>query len=158
AYKSNNPDVVSVDENGVVRARRIGETAIVVRAAGEVVSATAGVIGAPVTPYPPKERFNFIDDQVYDKLRRFRIPPSPLASDSESLRRVCLDLAGTLPPPGRVREFLADRDPKKREKLIDRLIGSPEFIDYWTFRFEDVFRVSIFSNGIQPKWSRMYDE
>jgi Protein of unknown function (DUF1553)/Protein of unknown function (DUF1549) len=158
AYKSNDPDVVSVDENGIVRGRRIGETSIVVRAAGQVASATAGVIGAPVTPYPAVERFNFIDDHVYEKLRRFRIPPSPRASDSEFLRRICFDLAGTLPPPGRVREFLADRDPRKREKLIDRLIGSPEFIDYWTYRFEDVFRVAVFSNGIQPKWSRMYHE
>src|SRR5262249_47309933 len=101
---------------------------------------------------------NFIDDYVYDKLRRFRIPPSPRASDAEFLRRICLDLAGTLPPPERTQEFLAGRDPNKREKLIDTLIGSPEFIDYWTFRFEDVFRVSVFSNGIQPKWSRMYDD
>jgi hypothetical protein len=111
-----------------------------------------------VAPFPPRERSNFIDDFVYDKLRRFRIPPSPRASDAEFLRRVCLDLAGTLPPPERVREFLASRDPNKRENLIDTLIGSPEFVDYWSFRFEDVFRVAVFSNGIQPKWSRMYDE
>jgi hypothetical protein len=158
AYKSNDPDVASIDEEGLLHARRTGETAIVVRAAGQVASATVGVIGPPLVPYPAAESFNFIDDYVYDKLRRFRIPPSPRASDSEFLRRVCLDLAGTLPPPARVREFLASRDPRKREKLIDTLIDSPEFVDYWTFRFEDVFRVAVFSNGIQPKWSRMYDD
>jgi hypothetical protein len=156
-YQPTDPEVASIDENGLVRARRTGETAIVARAAGFVASATVGVIGPPVS-YPSVERVNFIDDLVCDKLRRFRIPPSPRASDAEFLRRVCLDLAGMLPPPERVREFLASRDPKKREKLIDTLIGSPEFVDYWTFRFEDVFRVSFFSNGIQPKWSRMYDE
>ena len=84
--------------------------------------------------------------------------PSELSGDSEFLRRVCLDLAGMLPPPERVREFLASRDPQKREKLIDTLIGSPEFVDYWTFRFDDIFRVAVFSNGIQPKWSQMYAE
>ena len=158
AYKSSDPDIASIDENGLLHARQIGETAIVVRAAGQAASATVGVIGAPVVPYPAIDRVNFIDDYVYDKLHRFRVSPSPRASDTEFLRRVCLDLAGTLPPPARVREFLASRDSGKREKLIDTLIGSPEFIDYWTFRFEDVFRVSVFSNGIQPKWSRMYDE
>jgi hypothetical protein len=123
-----------------------------------VATAIVGVTGPPVVPYPAIETSDFIDEYVYDKLRRFRIPPSPRASDAEFLRRVCLDLAGMLPPPERVREFLASRDPKKRDKLIDTLIGSPEFVDYWTFRFEDVFRVAVFSNGIQPKWSRMYDE
>jgi hypothetical protein len=158
AYKSNDPDVVSIDESGFLRAGRVGETAILVRAAGQVASATVGVVGAPVVPYPSVERFNWIDEFIYDKLRRLRIVLSPLAGDAEFLRRVCLDLAGTLPPPERVREFLRSRDPHKREKLIDIMIGSPEFIDYWTFRFEDVFRVAVFSNGIQPKWSRMYDE
>ena len=74
------------------------------------------------------------------------------------MRRVCLDLAGTLPPPARLREFLASRDPRKREKVVDALIGSPEFVDYWTFRFSDVFRVSIFANGLTPKWSQGYWE
>ena len=59
-------------------------------------------------------------------------------------------------PPDRVREFLASKDPQKRTKLIDALIGSPEFVDYWTFRFDDVFRVSVASNGINAKWSQMY--
>ncbi len=71
---------------------------------------------------------------------------------------MCLDLTGALPPAARVREFLASRDPQKRETLIDALISSPEFVDYWTFRFDDVFRVAVFSNGIQPKWSRMYGD
>jgi hypothetical protein len=135
AYKSSDPDIASIDESGLLHARQVGETAIVVRAAGQVASATVGVIGAPLVPYPATERVNFIDDYVYDKLHRFRIPPSPRASDTEFLRRVCLDLAGTLPPPDRVRVPGQPR-PRKREKLIDTLIGSPEFIDYWTFRFE----------------------
>ena len=48
-------------------------------------------------PYP---RNNYIDEFIADKLRKFRIVPSELSSDSEFLRRICLDLAGTLPPPG----------------------------------------------------------
>ena len=82
-----------------------------------------------------------IDDHVFEKLKKIHVIPSELSSDGEFLRRVCLDLTGTLPPPRRVREFLADRDPAKREKLIDILLETPEYVDYWTLRFSDLFRV-----------------
>jgi hypothetical protein len=156
SFKSNDGEVATVDEAGTVKAARLGETSILVRAAGKAASASIGIIGPPIAHYPAVKKFNFIDEYIFSKLERYRIPPSPLSSDSDFVRRICLDLAGTLPPPNRVREFVADRDPQKREKLVDRLIGSPEFIDYWTFRFDDLFRVSVFSNGIRPKWSQMY--
>lgn len=157
-FASNDADIAKVDENGLVSAARLGETSILIRAAGQVTSATIGVIGAPVSAYPQTKSVNFIDDFVFDKLRRFRTIPSAPSSDSEFLRRICLDLAGRLPPPERAREFLASHDPHKREKLIDALIGSPEFIDYFTYRFNDLFRVGLFPNGIQPKWSELYGE
>ncbi len=156
-YASNNKDVATVDDTGTVKAKALGETAIVIRAAGQAASATVGVMAPLAGKYPEQPRVNFIDEQVFDKLKRFRIVASDLSSDSEFIRRLCLDLTGTLPPPARVREFLANKDPKKREKLIDALIGGPEFIDYWTFRFDDVFRVSVNANAL-PKWSNMYAE
>lgn len=157
-YAANDRDVATTNDAGVVTATRLGETAVLVRAAGAVASATVGVVGEAMPNYPKVASFNFIDDFVFDKLKRFRVMPSDLSSDAEFLRRVCLDLTGTLPPPGRAREFLASRNPGKRKELIETLIQSPEFIDYWTFRFDDVFRVAVFSNGIMPKWSQMYGE
>ena len=53
---------------------------------------------------------------------------------------------------------MASTDPRKREKVIDALIASPEFVDYWTFRFAELFRVSIFANGLSPKWMEEYWE
>lgn len=157
-FSSNNGDVAGVNAEGVVRGRALGETAILVRAAGQVASAGVGVIGPPVAAYPVIPRANLIDEPVFAKLRRFNIVPSELSGDAEFLRRVCLDLTGTLPPPERVREFVALKDPKKREKVIDALIGSPEYVDYWTFRFADIFRVAIFANGLTPKFSQKYWE
>src|SRR5207244_2998903 len=84
---------------------------------------------------------NFIDEHVFGKLRKFQILPSERSNDGEFLRRICLDLTGMLPPPNRVKEFVADKDPAKRDKLIEILLDSPEYVDYWTFRFADVFRV-----------------
>jgi hypothetical protein len=155
-FTSNDKEIASVEEDGTVTGKSLGETAVLIRAAGMATSAIVGVIGPALASYPNVPRFNFIDDFVFEKLRKFRMVPSELSSDSEFLRRVCLDLAGRIPPPDRVREFLASKDPNKRSKLINALIDSPEFVDYWTFRFDDVFRVSVASNGINPKWSQMY--
>ena len=156
-YTSNDEDVAAM-AGSIVTAKRRGETSIVIRAGGQVASVAVGVIGPPLDNYPKVARWNFIDEHVLDKLRRFQILPSDVAGDSEFLRRVCLDLTGTLPPPNRVREFLASRDPRKREKVVDALIASPEFVDYWTFRFAEIFRVAIFANGLSPKWSKEYWE
>ncbi len=158
SFSSNDREVASVDENGVVKAAGLGETAVLVRAAGQVGTATVGVIGPALAEVKPVPTNNYIDQFIFEKLRRFRVQPSDLTTDSEFIRRVCLDLTGTLPPPNRVREFVASKDGQKRRKLIDALIATPEFTDYWTFRFEDIFRVAVFSNGIQPKWSAMYGE
>lgn len=157
-YSMNNGDVAGVSADGVLSAKALGETAVLIRGAGQVSSAGVGVIGPPVPNYPNVPRANFIDDAVFDKLRAFHIVPSGLASDGAFLRRVCLDLTGTLPPPQRTREFIASHDPQKRQKVVDALLASPEFVDYWTFRFSDIFRVAIFANGLTPKWSQEYWE
>ena len=140
-YESSDPAVIEVSPEGVVRALKPGQARVAVRAEGKLVQVRCGVIRQPLAQYPEVARGNFIDDRVFDRLRDLHIVPAGLSSDSAFLRRVCLDLTGTLPPPARVREFLADRDPLKREHLIERLLNSPEFVDYWTFRFADFFRV-----------------
>jgi len=157
-YSSNNAEVATVSEDGIVTGKRLGETAILIRAAGQVSSAGVGVIGPPVANYPSVPRANFIDEHIFAKLKSFHLVPSGLSGDGEFLRRVCLDLTGMLPPSGRAREFLASNDPRKREKVVDALIASPEYVDYWTFRFSDIFRVAIFANGLMPKWSQKYWE
>ena len=157
-YESNNPEVVTVNDHGLATARGSGETALLMRAAGHVISARVGVIKDPIPNYPGFPRRNFIDDFVFSKLERFHILPSDLAGDGEFLRRVCLDVVGTLPPPARVREFLASKDLQKRDRLIEILLNSPEYVDYWTFRFSDLFRVANYVTGGSPKDSQSYWE
>ena len=157
-YASNNSDVVKVSSEGLVEAVKPGETAVLIRTPGHNLSASIGVVSRPVANYPKIAPRNFIDEQIFAKLRRFQIIPSDLASDEEFLRRVCLDVTGTLPPAHRVREFLADRDPKKREKLLEILLASPEYVEYWTFRFADLFRVALHPSGGNAKFSQFYWE
>ena len=156
-YVSNNPEVVKVSPEGLVKGVRTGETAVVIRAAGHALSATFGVIAEPIPDFPEVPRRNFIDEHVFAKLRKFNIIPSELSSDAEFLRRLCLDVTGTLPPPERVRGFLASRDPQKRDKLIEILLNSPEYVDYWTFRFADLFRVAYWAQAGHVH-SKMYWE
>ena len=93
------------------------------------------------------KRNNYIDDHVFGKIERDKIPHAGLAGDQEFLRRVHLDLTGRIPSSEVVREFLADESPDKRDKLIDSLIA-PEryafseedpFVDRWTYWFSDLF-------------------
>jgi Protein of unknown function (DUF1549)/Bacterial Ig-like domain (group 2) len=141
-YISNDPDVANVSETGAMQTIKTGETTILIRTPGHTLNVDVGVIAKPITNYPRIEARNYIDQSVFAKLRRFQILPSALSSDEEFLRRVCLDLTGTLPPPSRVREFVEDKDPHKRDKLIEILLNSPEYVDYWSFRFGDLLRAT----------------
>ena len=66
---------------------------------------------------------NFIDDAIFGKMEADGIPHAGLSTDTEFMRRVYLDLWGRIPDAAAVRGFVADTDPDKRNKLIDRLLG-----------------------------------
>ncbi len=97
--------------------------------------------------YVVATRRNFIDDVVADRLAQLRIPVSPPATDATFLRRVSLDLTGQLPAMETVREFATSDHPSKREKLVDRLLQSPEFTDYWTMQLAKLLRIRATPDG-----------
>jgi hypothetical protein len=100
-------------------------------------------------------RKNFIDESIFAKMASAGIQSAPLASDTEFLRRVTLDLTGRIPSAADVDAFVADGNPSKRDLKVDALIGSPEFIDKWTMFFGDLFRVDVqspaFNRDIQGR-------
>jgi Protein of unknown function (DUF1549)/Protein of unknown function (DUF1553) len=75
-----------------------------------------------------------VDQEVGELLMRMRIPPSPICDDATFLRRVRLDLTGRLPSPEEVEDFLKESPSDKRVRLVDRLLTSPEFVEFWTLR------------------------
>jgi len=87
-------------------------------------------------------RANLIDDHVLRQLEQLRLEPSPACSDATFIRRAYLDTIGRLPTAEEVRGYLADTAPRKRERLVDLLLARPEFVDYWTYRWSDVFLVT----------------
>ena len=141
-YQSNAEEVAQVGESGVVTALdQSGEAAIMARYQGHVAVFRATVpLGVPIPEYDFPAN-NFIDRYTLKKWRELGIVPSALCSDEEFIRRVTIDICGTLPTPEEVRRFVADRDPKKREKLVDRLLERPEYADYFALKWADILRV-----------------
>jgi hypothetical protein len=82
---------------------------------------------ASTAPLRPGE----IDRLIDRELARVGVRPGRPLTDEQFVRRVMLDLTARLPLPADVTEFLADRDPNKRARLIDRLLDSPEFARHW---------------------------
>ena len=142
-FQSNNDAVAVVSADGVVTALEVpGEAAVMAAYLGEV-----GVFRAivprtgPLAASRPLPQFNPIDQLVDAKLAKLNIAASPLCDDAEFLRRVYLDLTGTLPTPDAARKFLADTAKDKRAKLVDELLQTPEFADLWAMRWADLLRV-----------------
>src|SRR5262249_18448710 len=102
-----------------------------------------------------------IDELVAAKWKRLKIKPSELCNDAEFIRRVYLDLTGLPPTADEVRAFLADKKDThaKREALIDKLIGSKEYVEYWTNKWADLLQVNRKFLGVEGsvafrKWIR----
>ena len=93
------------------------------------------------THTPSKSAINNIDEEILKLLATLRLPISIPADDTTFLRRVTLDLTGRLPVPDTVATFLTDPDPKKRETLVDTLLQSDEFNEYWTLQLAKLLRI-----------------
>lgn len=76
-----------------------------------------------------------IDGLMDANYKKFKVTPNPIASDEQFVRRVYLDLAGTIPTFKQVRLFVSSSDSEKKAKLIDVLLSnqaySSNFYNYW---------------------------
>lgn len=131
-FLSNNDNSASISDAGVVTAGKRGEAFVMARFATHTVGSQYIVLPkslqfTPSTATPA----NYIDELVTAKLNKLRILPSERCSDEVFLRRIYLDLTGTLPPLDVTQSFLADADPGKRDRLIDELLSRKEFTELW---------------------------
>jgi hypothetical protein len=140
AFRAQDDHIADVAATGVVRGKHPGDTAVVISYGGNLATARV-LVPAPAAPgfvYPNVPEANFIDRQVFAKLRKLNIVPSDLAGDAEFLRRVTLDTIGTLPTPKEVRDFLADTRPNKRGHKIDELLAHPMHAALWATKLCDI--------------------
>jgi Protein of unknown function (DUF1553)/Protein of unknown function (DUF1549) len=141
-YESNDPDLAAVDLSGLVRSLDMsGEAAIMARYQSNVATFRATIpLGEKIPAYQFTHQ-TVVDRFTQKKWQELGIVPSELCGDEIFVRRVYHDITGTLPTPKQVQAFLADNDANKRDKLIDRLVDTPEYSYLFANRWADVLRV-----------------
>ncbi|MCH2376430.1 MAG: DUF1549 and DUF1553 domain-containing protein, partial [Planctomycetes bacterium] len=142
-YQSNNEGIASVDEFGLVSVGSVpGQVAIMASYMGAVNIFQALIPRAgTIEEYPEVTENNFVDGLVYAKLKKLNLTPSEAATDGDFLRRVYLDVIGTLPTAEEARAFLADERPSRRQRVVEELFQRPEYSAYWALKWADLLRV-----------------
>jgi hypothetical protein len=138
-FRTNDDAVATIDEAGLIVSTGKGDTHVVVFYDNgiqpvSVLEPLSNRTGAdfPVVATPTK-----VDELIVAKLRKLGVVPSEVAGDAEFLRRVSLDVAGTLPTPAEVKAFLADASPDKRAHKINELLETPGYAAWWTTKLCD---------------------
>ena len=137
---------------GLVTFARTGEASVLARYLTGITSVRLSYM-KPDTTFafraPPAN--NFIDAAVFAKQKEMQLLPAAVCSDDVFLRRVYLDVIGTLPTPEEAAAFLDSKEKDKRAKLIDALLEREEFAYFWALKWADVLRgspVTISERGV----------
>lgn len=156
-FQSNNDSSAPIDKAGRVTAKSRGEAFVMARFNTFTVGSQAIVIpkdGHYDWPNVPEN--NYIDSLVHAKLKKLRVLPSTLCSDEVFARRAFLDIVGLLPKPEELSAFAEDKDPKKREKLVDQLLGRKEFVELWVMKFAELLRIRSDNQQVSYKAALLY--
>lgn len=139
-FRSNNEAIATIDADGLVKSVGKGGTDVVAFYDNGVATVTVILpvsdrVGAmyPKAPTPTR-----VDELVVARLQKLGIVPSELCTDEEFLRRVSLDLTGTLPSPDDVLAFMANKRADKRERKIDELLERPAYAAWWATKLGDM--------------------
>lgn len=140
SFDSNDTEMAEVSVTGLVTTAKLtGSVAIMARYQGHVGVFRATVpLGIEVANMPASR--NFIDDLVFGKLQSLGLPPSAVCDDTTFIRRVTIDIAGRLPTLEESEQFLNDSAPAKREKLVDRLLASTDYAEFFANKWGAILR------------------
>lgn len=151
-FSSNNETAAEITDNGIVTAHERGEAFIMARFETHTVGSQFIVLPKGLQYEDPKSvENNYVDSLVNNKLRKLRITPSGLCSDEQFLRRVFIDITGTVPSAEEHQKFLADENPTKREAVVDQLLQRKEFVDIWVMKWAELLQVRTINNRVAKK-------
>jgi hypothetical protein len=138
-FRTNDESVAEVDVGGLVTSLGKGDTHIIAFYDNGTQGAAALLPQTDSTggKYPSIATSTKIDELVLAKLKKLGVVPAERCTDAEFLRRVSLDMTGTLPAPEEVAAFLADESSDKRNRKIDELLERPTYAAWWTTRLCD---------------------
>ncbi|WP_197443157.1 DUF1549 domain-containing protein [Lignipirellula cremea] len=139
-FQTNDEAVAVVSPAGLVRSVGPGDTHIISFYDNGIIGTPALLPFSQLTgdKFPQVPTPTRIDELVVAKLAKLGVPPSDLSTDEEFLRRVSIDMIGTLPTPAEIAAFVADTSPDKRARKIDELLERPEYVTWWTTRLCDL--------------------
>ncbi|OWK39163.1 hypothetical protein FRUB_06245 [Fimbriiglobus ruber] len=162
-FDSRDESVLSVTPAGMVKTVGKGQGVAMARFEGHAAIATFVVPGVPAVDLAGWTDDNIIDKLAAAKFREVGVSPSGLCDDATFIRRAMLDATGTLPTAEQARAFLDSRDPAKRTKLVDRLLGltgdpnqnihDNDYAAYWALKWSDLIRSNSASIGAQGMWA-----
>ncbi len=136
-YKITDDAIATVSPTGLLTASKPGDAGLAILYRGAV-RAVRVLVPAPGQPGSFPKAVNKLDEEVFAKLRLLNMTPSDEVGDIEFLRRVTIDTIAQLPTSDEVRRFIADTDPKKREKKIDELLAHPLHAALWATKLSDI--------------------
>jgi hypothetical protein len=132
---------VTVSLEGVALRTGFGEATIVVRYLGlQQPVSLAWMARRANFQWTGLQPANLIDVAVLSKLQRLQINPAEVCDDTTFLRRACLDLTGAIPSAAEARDFTTDPHSDKRSLLIERLLQSKSYADWWALKWSDMLR------------------
>jgi hypothetical protein len=155
-FLSSNENSAIIEQDGIVTAQNRGEAFVMARFDTHTVGTNIIVLpkGLDFTWKEVPEN-NYVDTLLHEKFKKLRIIPSELCSDEEFLRRATLDITGRVPTVDEYNAFLADADPKKRDKLVDDLLGRKEFVELWVMKWAELLTIRT-TNQISYKSMLLY--
>jgi len=156
-FISSNDNSAPVNADGLATAANRGEAFLMARYDTFTVGSQFLVLPKDVKFSPPTEKpANYIDEFVDAKLDKLRVESSPICNDETFLRRVTLDVIGLLPTEQEYNDFIADKSPQKRSKLVDRLLERKEFSEIWAMKWAEVLMIRSDNNKVSPKGTHLY--
>ena len=142
-FSVNDAESASVSAGGLVRFDRTAEATVLVRYLDQFASSRLTFVKSdPKFVFASPKPANYIDEHVFARQRELQLLPAAVAPDEVFLRRVFLDVIGTLPTPEEARAFLDSNEADKRAKLVDKLLDRDEFASFWALKWADVMRGS----------------
>ena len=158
-FLGNNDTVARVAEDGSITGGQRGEAFIQARFGEFNVGAQVIVIpkGLPYQ-WANAPAYNYIDEAVYAKLKKLRLLPSEVCDDATFVRRAFIDVTGTLPTAEELAKYNGDKEPGRRERLIDELLDRREFAELWVMKLGELLEIRSRDNQVYPKAAFVYYE
>jgi hypothetical protein len=154
-FMTSNDNSAPINVDGLVTAAARGEAFVMARYETHTVGSQVLVLPKGLQYAAPAITGNYIDQLVGAKLNKIRVLPSELCTDEQFLRRASLDIAGQLPTEEEYAAFMADADPAKRAKLVDRLLDRKEFSEIWAMKWAELLMVKS-NNNVSYKSMFLY--